>query len=217
MTMYYEEVHKIGKYLVIAAIVLLSILSFSWQFYYHLFGILFVPALWLLRHPLKEAVNKLRIRGLAGFLTLGWMLAVGEDTMYWLGGWPFFPGFSLHEDFIIMSPAAIIIYSSWWWLNSRYQYSLDEKFVLGGILGVLIESIEVIFVLSPFVLFLHAMLFFIQYGFIVMFAFWLMEDKIPTGLQKKGNVKYILGALLPYLGTLLWWMIYVPPVRNLLM
>ena len=205
--------NQIGKSLLTITIFILTVLSLAWGFYYHFFGIIIVPIAWLLRNPLKRIVNKLGIRGFVGFLFLGWMTSVLEDTMYWLGGWPFFPGYTLLEDFIVMTPAAIIIFLCWWWLNSRYQYTMGEIFVLGGILGIITESLKTIFMFTPLVFSLHCLMFFIQYGWIVMFPFWLMRDHIPKG-QKTGFMRYTLGALLPWFGLLIWWQTYVPFIRG---
>ena len=127
-----ETTKKAGNWFLDIAIFTLALLSFFWKFWMHFFGILIVPVTWFLRHRIKYLLDKLGIKGFTGFLVLGWLAIMSEETAYWLGGFRIFPDISLVGDFIATTLAAILVLLSWWWLNSRYQYSISEKFVLGG-------------------------------------------------------------------------------------
>jgi hypothetical protein len=113
----------------------------------------------------------------------------------------------------VTTPAAILIFSFWWWLNSRYIYSIKEKFILGGILGILTESLKCIGIFPILIWILIVIQAFIIYGWGVMFPFWLMQDQIQKTPQKRGITKYILGVLLPWLGIIIYGILWLPFIK----
>lgn len=207
--------NQIEKLLLGIAIFILSFVAFYYKVYYHLFGIITVPITWFLRYYIKNIVKNIRDKGFIGFLTLGWMAAMTEEAVYWFGGFRLLPGISLIGDFIVTTPAAILIFSFWWWLNSRYIYSIKEKFILGGILGILTESLKCIDIFPILIWILIVIQAFIIYGWGVMFPFWLMQDQIQKTPQKRGITKYILGVLLPWLGIIIYGILWLPFIKSI--
>ena len=196
---------KFGKWFLGTIITLFLILSAIAKILSHFLTIIVIPIEWFFRHKIKALIKFLGFKdNFYSLLIVGCLsVMISQTSVIWIGGWRDLPNISLVGDILLVSPVILIVFSIWGLLARKYHYTIGEIFILTGALGVLNETPArmINYGISPFWAFLLSFIFFLSYGWVLTFPFWLIDFK--TG-SNKSKWRYVLAVVMPWLGIAVW-------------
>lgn len=181
--------------------------------YSHVFGGIFVFTCLVFRDRLKKLVNRQGADNFSTYIILVITLEIIWESLLWIGGFRLIEGISITDLLIGNIPFWVALGVIYYYLDSRFQYSVVGLLVITGLLGPLIENMPRI---GVYPLWMWLILFFVNgvnYSFVLGFPFWLKASKVRTGTDK-GLSRYILGIVLPYLFFWLYWLTFVTWFHN---
>jgi hypothetical protein len=156
---------------------------------------LFFLVVYTLRKNLAACMHRVSSRWLR-WLILGYAACFVAETVYIFSK-------PLHRnliiDLILTAPWYILWMLAWYGILRRYDFSVKEAFILGGLHGFFVEGIVSLFIITkPILALLGLPLFSVIYGFFFITPYLVLRKDF-TGQVKVSLRKKILLSLIPLL------------------
>ncbi len=156
--------------------------------------------IWKKRDTFRLLFLKLHLPLFLTSVLIGLFFAEFDELINWPFN-PLSPGISLAGDIILTAPIYFMAHLFWFYVLKKYKFTVREALIVGGISGGVIEFVfsgafgMIIFgvLVLPFFIMLH--------GFHMVMPKILLSKEFGKFRQKDTKWKYVLGIILPFLGT----------------
>ncbi len=127
----------------------------------------------------------------------GWLFAEIDELVNFPFN-PLFPGISLSRDLLLTTPTYLGAHLMWFWVLRRYRFTVFQALITGGLSLGFYELIfgtpsPLVILILPFLIMIH--------GVHMVVPRIMLSEQLESVCLKESKIKYLLGILLPAVGT----------------